>query len=323
MVVGPMGNFQKTITRPVSCAGIGVHGGHKARLCIKPAGVGHGIKFRRVDRLKSANIKADSRDAAFRDIPACARKVSSLMLGTTISNQSGDTVATIEHLMAACMGMGVDNLLIEIDGPEVPIMDGSARVFCELFEAAGLVEQGQTRKVLRILEPVEVQKGQTRAKLSPTVSHALSLKARIDFDNAVIGVQEASVSLNAYTFDQDIAFARTFGFSKDVYELQANGYARGGSLENSILIDDEQVVNPEGLRCEDEFVKHKLLDAIGDLALAGGRIAGHYEAERPGHAINNALVLKLLDTPKAWRWEQLAATQSAHIGKADAASVSL
>ena len=297
--------LQKTISRPVVCAGIGVHTGRKSCLRVLPAGINHGIKFRRVDWLKDTEAYKDARKTASRDIPALARNVSAFRLGTTLSNASGDSVATIEHFMAACIGMGLDNLLIEIDGPEVPILDGSSRVFCDLLSAAGLTVQGASRKVLRLTETIEVKQDGKWARLSPTISDALSLRVRIDFEDRVIGTQEASFRLSSHTFDTDIAFARTFGFSKDIHALQANGFAQGGSLDNAILIDDGCVVNPEGLRAPDEFVKHKLLDAIGDLALAGGFIAGYYEAEKPGHALNNALVLKLLDTPGAWHWEEL------------------
>lgn len=291
-----MSYLQKTIARPVRCSGVGVHTGLKAQLCIRPASPDHGIRFRRVSNGKAIG----------QNIPACARHVSGLTLGTTLSNTQGDSVATVEHLMAACIGMGIDNLLIEIDGPEVPIMDGSAAVFCELLEAAGLIEQGAPRKVLRVLNTVEVRDGAKWARLQPCVTDGLNLSARIDFENPVIGVQEASLRLNPGTFNGDIGFARTFGFSKDVDAMQAMGYARGGSLENAILIEGERIVNSEGLRSHDEFVRHKLLDALGDLALAGGAIAGRYEAECPGHALNNALLLKLLDTPDAWCWETLA-----------------
>lgn len=288
-------HVQSTIARAVSCSGIGVHLGQKARLWIRPAAEGHGIQFCRTDSL----------DSSRRRIEAHTRNVSKAMFGTTLTNEYGDTVATVEHLMAACFGMGLDNLLIEVDGPEVPIMDGSARVFCELLSSAGLIKQRQPRKLLRILESIEVRDGAKWARLMPTVSNSLNLRARIDFDNPVIGVQEASLRLVPGTFDREIGYARTFGFYKDVDTMQAMGFARGGSLENAVIIDGERIVNPEGLRSEDEFVRHKLLDAVGDLALAGGYIAGSYEAERPGHALNNALLQTLLDSPKAWRWETM------------------
>lgn len=311
-----MTTFQKTIAGSVTCAGVGVHSGQKARLIIHPAASDHGIKFRRTDRIDDETRFLGDAACSERDIAACARLVSGRVLGTSLSNTYGDSVATVEHLMAACLGMGLDNLLIEIDGPEVPIMDGSARVFCELFAASGIVEQDIPRRIIRIVEPVEVRDGHKWARLSPCVSHGLSLNARIDFDNAAIGMQEASLRLNSGTFDEDIGFARTFGFSKDIEALQAKGFARGGSLENAILIKGDQVVNPEGLRSQDEFVKHKLLDAVGDLSLAGGHIAGHYEADCPGHALNHALVLKLLNTEQAWRWETLQDTPPVSQGAA-------
>ncbi len=283
---------------------------------VLPAGLDHGIKFRRVDRLEGDKVSGGTGAAALRDIPATAHNVSAFRLGTTLSNTSGDSVATVEHLMAACIGMGLDNLLIEIDGPEVPILDGSSWVFCELLQTAGVVVQDGYRKVLRLLETVEVKDGDKWARLSPTVSDALSLRVRIDFDDRVIGTQEAFFRLSSHTFDSDIAFARTFGFSKDIHALQANGFAKGGSLDNAILIDDGCIVNPEGLRSPDEFVKHKLLDAVGDLALAGGYIAGYYEAEKPGHALNNALVRTLLDRPEAWRWEEIVRHDIAQTGSA-------
>lgn len=289
-----MTTYQKTLCRTVTCAGVGLHTGQKVQLTVRPAKPDHGIKFRRVDGLKHSH-----------PIPACARRVSSLILGTNLANEQGDMVATVEHLMAACFGMGLDNLMIEINGPEVPIMDGSAAVFCALFEEAGIIEQLAPRRILRVLKPVEVRDGNKMARLTPIVDEALLLTAKIDFKNPVIGVQEASIRLSALTFGRDAGFARTFGFYKELKALRANGLARGGSLDNAILIRDENIVNPEGLRSQDEFVRHKLLDAIGDMALAGGHIAGAYQAERPGHALNNALILKWLDTPDAWCWETL------------------
>lgn len=215
--------------------------------------------------------------------------------------------------------MGLDNVLIEIDGPEVPIMDGSSAVFCELIEEAGLSEQDVARKIVRILKPVEIQEGAKKARLSPTVSNELSLNAVIDFENSMIGVQEASLRLAPGAFRRDVGFARTFGLYKDIHALQSQGFALGGSLDNAIIVDEDSIVNPEGLRSQDEFVRHKLLDAVGDLALAGGRIAGHYEATRPGHAINTALVQKLINTPEAWRWETMMLADLGHKTSVDSA----
>ncbi|MEL7128706.1 MAG: UDP-3-O-acyl-N-acetylglucosamine deacetylase [Pseudomonadota bacterium] len=283
---------QQTLQTEAVCAGIGVHTGERARLTVKPAPADYGIRFVRTDL-----------PAPRSSIQAAASHASKLTLGTTLCNEDGDTVATVEHLLAACIGMGLDNLHIELDGPEVPIMDGSSAVFCDLFREAGILPQGRPRRIVRILEDISVSDGRKWARLSPVDNDALHLSARIDFESRAIGVQEASLELVPGIFAEDIAFARTFGFSQQVEALKARGLARGGSLENAIVVDGDTVVNPEGLRCRDEFVRHKLLDAIGDLALIGGHIAGAYTAEQPGHALNNALVRKVLETPSAWCWE--------------------
>ena len=205
--------------------------------------------------------------------------------------------------MAALAGMGIDNLLIEIDGPEVPIMDGSSAVYCELLMQAGLQRQSAPRRRIRILEAIEIEDGPKRARLSPSDDKFLTLNARIEYDDSLIGVQEMALKLAPGMFARDLAFARTYGFARDVDMLRSMGLARGGSLENAVVVDNGEVMNPEGLRSEDEFVRHKMLDAVGDMMLAGAPIAGIYEAVQPGHSINNLLVRKLLDTPSAWCWE--------------------
>ncbi len=283
---------QQTLKQAVSCNGVGVHTGVRAALHILPAPVDHGICFYRTDLGKGMH----------RPINADARFVTGLTLGTTLANAEGDSISTVEHLMAACLGLGLDNLRIEVDGPEVPIMDGSASIFCELFKHAGIAAQNRPRKWLKILKPVQVEHENRWVKLLPSDHFGLSLSARIDFDSPVIGTQNAALNLTPETFSKDIAFARTFGFYNEVDTLQKMGFARGGSLDNAIIIHEGKVINPEGLRCQDEFIRHKLLDAVGDLALAGGHIIGQYEAHRPGHALNNALVRKLLGTPAAWQW---------------------
>jgi UDP-3-O-[3-hydroxymyristoyl] N-acetylglucosamine deacetylase len=290
--------MQQTIERPAMCAGVGVHSGEKARLVLKPAPAGTGVVFRRTDLgLKKA------------DIPALAANVSDTQLGTTISNETGISVAVVEHLMAAVCGLGIDNLLIEIDGPEVPIMDGSSSVYCELLLQAGLKRQTAPRRRIRILETVEVIDGPKRATLSPSDDKHLTLRARIEYDNNVIGIQQMALRLAPGMFARDLAFARTYGFARDVEMLRSMGLARGGSLDNAVVIDDDEaIMNPEGLRTEDEFVRHKMLDAVGDLMLAGAPIAGAYDAVQPGHALNNKLVRKLLETPEAWCWESDADT---------------
>ena len=274
------------------CAGIGVHSGEKARLVMKPAPAGTGIMFRRTD--------LGIRNA---DIPAHATSVTDTQMNTTLSNEDGISVAVVEHLMAAVSGLGIDNLLVEIDGPEVPIMDGSSAVFCELLLQAGLKTQPVPRRRIRILETVDIVDGPKRASLSPSSDNHLTLRARIEYDNNVIGIQQMALRLAPGMFARNLAFARTYGFARDVEMLRSMGLARGGSLDNVVVVDGEEIMNPEGLRIEDEFVRHKMLDAVGDLMLAGAPIAGAYDAVRPGHALNNQLVRKLLDTPSAWCWE--------------------
>ncbi len=286
-------DHQQTLANPVICAGIGVHGGLRARLLMRPAEVDTGICFVRTDLRGTDNT-----------IRAIGDAVSDVRLGTTLSNGTGASVAVVEHLLAAFAGMGLDNAVIEIDAPEVPVMDGSSAVFCELIRQAGLRRQGAVRRRIRILEPVEVRDGVKWAVLKPGTDDDLTLRARIDFESRAIGRQEMSVRLRPGSFARDLAFARTFGFARDVEALRAMGLARGGSLENAVVIDGHDIVNPEGLRADDEFIRHKLLDALGDLFLAGGAIAGIYEAEQPGHALNNKLVRALMATPEAWCWER-------------------
>lgn len=285
-------DFQTTLAEPVKVAGVGVHSGLRARMDIVPAPTDTGIVFERVDLDVSDPL-----------IPALATHVTDTQLGTTLANASGADVAVVEHLLAACAGMGLDNAIIRIDGAEVPIMDGSSAVFCELMSAAGLVSQSKLRRRIRILDTVEVESGPKYARLSPSVDNCLTLRARIDFESKAIGVQEMALRLRPGLFARDLAFARTFGFARDVETLKSMGLARGGSLDNAVVVDGDNIVNPEGLRSNDEFVRHKVLDAVGDLFLAGGQIAGLYEAEQPGHAMNNQLVRKLLETPEAWCWE--------------------
>ncbi len=287
------------------CAGTGVHSGEKARLILRPAAIGSGVQFRRTDLGAVDTV-----------IAAIASSVSDTRLGTTLTNAHGASVAVVEHLMAALAGLGVDNLLIDIDGPEVPIMDGSSAVFCELILQAGLKAQGAPRRRMRILERIEIIDGAKSARLSPSADDCLTLRARIEYDDDVIGVQQIALRLAPGHFARDVAFARTYGFARDVEMLRSMGLARGGSLDNAVVIDETGILNPEGLRTEDEFVRHKVLDAVGDLMLAGGQIAGAYEAVQPGHALNNRLVRKLLETPEAWCWETALPEVSADIAPA-------
>ena len=283
--------YQSTLQHAVICAGVGVHSGARARMVIKPAPAGSGIRFQRTDMAGMAPIAAKG------DL------VTELQLGTTLTGDDGASVATVEHFMAACAGLGSDNLLGETDGPEVPIMDGSSAVVCELRLGAGIKTQSALRRRIRVLETVEVRDGVKWARISPTTDNILTLSAKIEFETKAIGTQQMSMRLAPGLFARDIAFARTFGFARDVETLKKMGLARGGSLDNAVVIDGDVIVNPEGLRSDDEFIRHKLLDVVGDLYLAGAQIAGSYQAYQPGHAMNNKLVRALMERPEAWCWE--------------------
>jgi UDP-3-O-[3-hydroxymyristoyl] N-acetylglucosamine deacetylase len=274
------------------CAGIGVHTGAHVRVVLSPAPADTGIIFVRAD-LRGA----DARIAAHADFTHTTQ------LGTTLRNRSGIEIATVEHLLAATAGLEIDNLIVEVDGPELPILDGSSAPFVRVLLNAGVKELYAPQRVIEILQPIEVRMGAKSAALLPSVDYdGLELDVTIRFADAAIGVQRRAVQLSQDSFLDEVADARTFGFLADVEKLHAAGRGRGASMENAVVVDEGRVVNPEGLRFDDEFVRHKLLDAIGDLALAGAPICGRFVADQPGHALNARLVRALLDTPEAWRW---------------------
>lgn len=276
------------------CAGVGVHSGAHVRLALTPAAADSGIVFIRSDVRGVDNV-----------IRAHADNVGETRNATTLRNSAGVEIATIEHLMSACAGLGVDNLTIEVDGPEVPILDGSSAPFVQVLLNAGLKTQNAAQRVIRILEPIEVRMGAKSAALLPSEAfEGLDLDVTIRFADEAIGVQRRRVCLTPDSFLKDVADARTFGFLSDVERLRASGLGLGASMDNAVVVDSGRIVNPEGLRFDDEFVRHKLLDAIGDLSLAGAPICGRFVADQPGHALNARLVRALLDTPDAWRWER-------------------
>ncbi len=279
---------QRTLAKTVECSGIGVHSGKRVTMRLNPAGKDTGIVFVRTDLMNGA-----------RAIEARWNTVVDTKLCTVIGNDHGGKVATIEHLMAAISAAGIDNACIEIDGPEVPVMDGSADSFVFLLDVAGSAEQDAPKREIEILSPVEVEQNGKRVRLSPSPKPRYSMT--IDFSRAPILVQSCDVTLTPETFKSDICRARTFGFFEEVGQMQKMGLALGGSLDNSIIIKDGQVINEGGLRYNDEFVRHKVLDAIGDLALAGMGIRGHFEGYCSGHALNNRLLHALFNDPKAWR----------------------
>jgi len=287
---------QKTLKAAIQCRGVGLHTGTRVNLVLHPAAPGNGIVFRR-------------RDLGGIEITAHWRNIVSSALCTTIGNDAGVKIATIEHLMAAFAGLEIDNAIVELDGPEVPVMDGSAAPFVFLIECAGIVEQVAPRRGIKVLKPVRVGSNGNSASLVPADSCRLSFA--IDFASGAIRQQELSYDLGAENFKHEISRARTFGFLDEVERMRQAGLARGGSLENAVVISGDQVLNKEGLRYDDEFVRHKVLDALGDLYLAGGAILGHFHGVRSGHALNHQLVETLFADPSAWRPVTLAAADIA------------
>ena len=279
---------QKTTVAPAIIAGVGVHTGDRVRLAVRPAPEGAGIVFVRTDITDRDNR-----------IPVSGEAVVDARLNTMIENAAGVRLSTIEHLMAAFAAMGISNVVVEVDGPELPILDGSALQFVQLLDRAGIRRQSAPLRAIEILEPIRVQQGDKSAALLPCDRY--EMRFEIDFPTAVIGHQVVDFVVDEATFRSDIMAARTFGFAHEVEALRQAGLARGGSLENAVVIDGDQILNPGGLRMEREFVKHKALDAIGDLYVLGAPLLGRYEGVKAGHAINNLLVRELLANPQAWR----------------------
>lgn len=281
--------MQQTIGKAIEIKGIGLHSGTGVTMILRPAPENHGISFIRSD-LAYPN-----------KIDALWHNVTDTRLCTLISNEAGASVGTIEHLMSALRGCQIDNLLIDINGPEVPIMDGSAAQFVTAIQAAGIVAQDAPRLMIKILSTIIVQDGDKMVRLSPAKDSIFG--GEIDFDHAMVGRQSFSTELVNGNYPHLLADSRTFCFARDVELMQANGLARGGSLENAIVLGDQgDVMNPGGLRHADEFIRHKLLDAVGDLALAGAQIIGRYHGVRAGHAMNNKILHALFENRDAWMW---------------------
>ena len=282
---------QRTLKSLTKAVGVGLHSGQRVELTLRPAAPDTGIVFRRVDLPQPV------------DIVISAEAVTDTRLASTISNGSAK-VHTVEHLMSACAGLGVDNLVVDITAEEVPILDGSASSFVFLLQSAGIALQAAPKRFIRVIKPVEVREGEGAnvkwARLSPYEGYKLSFE--IDFDHPAVDSTgqrvEFDLSLNSYS--RDIARARTFGFTKDVEMMRANGLALGGGLDNAIVMDDYKVLNSDGLRYNDEFVKHKILDAMGDLYLLGKPLLAAYSAFRSGHAMNNKLLRELLSRKDAY-----------------------
>jgi len=282
---------QRTLKSLTRAVGVGLHSGQRVELSLRPAPPDTGIVFRRVDLPQPV------------DIVISAQAVTDTRLASTISNGSAK-VHTVEHLMSACAGLGIDNLYIDITAEEVPILDGSASSFVFLLQSAGIELQAAPKRFVRVIKPVEVREGEGAnvkwARLSPYEGYKLSFE--IDFDHPAVDStgQRVEFDMGSGSYTRDIARARTFGFTKDVEMMRANGLALGGGLDNAIVMDDYKVLNSDGLRYNDEFVKHKILDAMGDLYLLGKPLLAAYSAFRSGHAMNNKLLRELLSHKDAW-----------------------
>lgn len=282
---------QRTLQSLTKAVGVGLHSGQRVELTLRPAQPDTGIVFRRVDLPQPV------------DIPITATAVTDTRLASTISN-GGAKVFTVEHLMSACAGLGIDNLYIDITAEEVPILDGSASSFVFLLQSAGIVEQNAPKRFIRVLKAVEVREGEGAnakwARLDP--HHGYKLSFEIDFRHPAVDStgQQVVFDMDTDVYTRDIARARTFGFTRDVEMMRANGLALGGGLDNAIVMDDYKVLNSDGLRYDDEFVKHKILDAMGDLYLIGKPLLASYVAYRSGHAMNNLLLRELLSQPDAY-----------------------
>ncbi|MBO0343690.1 UDP-3-O-acyl-N-acetylglucosamine deacetylase [Roseibium limicola] len=277
---------QTTVADQITLTGIGVHSGKPASITLTPADANNGIVF----------IRSDKDDA--KEVAARWDRVSATALCTVLGDPAGHGLSTVEHLMAALYAMRVDNLLVEIDGPEMPIMDGSAADFVEAIEQVGLKRLDRGRRYIKVKKPVRVDTGSAWCELHP--HNGLRFDITIDFDTPLIGRQELDVELTPELFKTELSRARTFGYVKDVEKLWKMGFALGSSLENSVAIADDKVLNPEGTRWADEFVRHKTLDAVGDLSLAGLQILGHYRSYKGGHKMNHAILVKLFEDESAY-----------------------
>ncbi|MDX8397157.1 MAG: UDP-3-O-acyl-N-acetylglucosamine deacetylase [Mariprofundaceae bacterium] len=287
---------QRTLDHSIRCSGIGLHSGKKIQLILHPAEADAGITFARSD----LGIT----------IPALASSVTDTRLCTTIG-QAGANISTVEHLLSALFGLGIDNAHIEVNGAEVPVMDGSAAPFVFLIQCAGIREQNKAKKVLRILKRVEVSDGDKRCALNP--SSGFKISYLLDYDHPLLRSRNVSIDFSRQAYTREVSRARTFGFLHEIEALQKAGLALGGSLENAIVLDSYKVMNEGGLRYEDECVRHKILDTVGDLALAGLPIVGAFEGERTGHQMNHRLVSALLADTSAWTIDELSASTETHI----------
>ncbi len=285
---------QTTLRDHVTVAGIGVHSGAPANLTLHPAEANTGIVFLR----SGTSGKPD------RELCANYRSVTATEFATVLGDHNGPAVSTTEHVLAALHGCGIDNAVVEVDGPEVPIMDGSAAPFVTAIDQAGIAALPAQRRYIQVLKTVRVGKGESYGELRPH-ARGLRLETEIEFDHPLIGRQTVAMDIEADVFRRDLARARTFGFMRDVSKLWSAGYALGASLDNTVVIAEDRVLNAEGIRFPDEFVRHKAVDAIGDLALAGAPLIGAYRSVRGGHKLNHAVVTALMADRSAWAYVEM------------------
>ncbi len=290
-LVDKSSNFapQQSLKSKIRCCGTGLHSGANVSMTLIPAPPNTGVVFRRTDA-----------DGCGLEIAAHIENVVDDRMCTTLGNGEGPTIATVEHLMAALCGCGIDNLYVEVEGSELPIMDGSAAPFVFLIECAGIVEQDAPRRAIEILKPVRVEDENRLVELSP--GKGFSVGFEIEFGSNAIGRQDMDVEFVNGTFKGELSRARTFGFIEEVDQLRAMGLALGGSLDNAVVVSGDKVLNEDGLRYKDEFVRHKILDCVGDLYLAGAPIIGHFRGYRSGHALNHRILRALLADPDSWRY---------------------
>ncbi len=291
---------QRTLKNTIRATGVGLHSGDKIYLTLHPSEPNTGIRFRRVDLDEPVMIEAKPEN------------VGETMLSTTLAKQ-GVKVATVEHLLSAMAGLGVDNAVIDVNAAEVPIMDGSAGPFVFLIQSAGVSEQEAPKQYIRIKKTVRVEEGDKWAAFEPFDGFKVTFT--IDFEHPAFSdhLKTASMDFSSTTFVKEVSRARTFGFMKDIEFLRQNNLALGGSLDNAIVVDDDKVLNEDGLRYADEFVKHKILDAIGDLYLLGHSLIGEFKGFKSGHALNNKLLLELVNTPDAWEMVEFESEEEAPI----------
>ena len=289
---------QRTLKKSVQATGVGLHTGERVDLTLRPAPANTGIVFRRVDLKPVVEIRAE------------AHAVHDTRLSTCLEAK-GVRVATIEHLMSACAGLGIDNAYVDLNSTEIPIMDGSAGTFIFLLQSAGVVEQSAAKKFIRVKKTVEVKEGDKWVRFEPFNGYKLGFT--INFTHPVFSTtrQNVTIDLGVQSYIKEVSRARTFGFMQDVEAMRAQGLAMGGNLDNAIVMDEYRVINPDGLRCEDEFVKHKVLDAIGDLYLLGHSLIGAFSGYKSGHALNNALLRALLADDQAWEFVTFSNTEEA------------